>query len=114
MALAHLLSLRDPNDFAARSEWTFWHANHHAQINTRLSQMGTFMPTYILDPLADEDFLAWINRHADLHSKINAKLGFNGQDLTGLDIGRTQSVSDWVELNFSEHQNWERRIGLPL
>jgi hypothetical protein len=93
-----------PGTDAERAQWSFAHAAHHRDIAAKIYLLVKIaLPEYILDPLDPNDTGQWEYQHQQMHDNENAVLGIEGQDLTGIDWKNPNELSQWVQLNFSEH-----------
>ena len=105
MALPDLLAI-GPNGY------NLWAAAHQVSHN-KVSKF-TKTPFIIVDPIRIENYQSqrvFLLRHALAHQEANLFFNTAGPDLSELDFNNPQELQDWVDLNFTDHQNWEAKIG---
>lgn len=97
--------------YLAPGNWPLFSAAHQASHN-RVSR-ATGLNRVIVDPLNVNDPYArrvFLLDHYRAHQLANAFFGTNGPDLSELDFDDPDDVRAWVDLNFTDHQTWERLI----
>lgn len=101
--LAAVLNVpREPDD------WSLWTYNYQDAVHTidqRLSSLGISIAQYQLDPLPGNDVDNWLSRVQQSHNDINAALGFQGNDLSSVDITNIRELEPWVWLLYLELYN---------
>lgn len=112
MGLATLYNA--PADIESLMTWSFSHAGHHTQIiQFTLTQKNTILTPYILDPLNPDDMLLWEYQHQIMHNQMNSVLGIAGQNLVGIDWKDPEALSDFIDVNASEHLQANTILGIP-
>jgi hypothetical protein len=87
------------------ADWTLWSFNHaliHQQIRTALANLGVATGDYVLDPINPKDVQEWLLRVQQAHSEMNAALGLQSNDLTGVDFSNQAQTAAWIYLNWQE------------
>jgi hypothetical protein len=91
-----------PDDWSA---WSFNHAAiHYTVVDAIQTQKNKNLSQFLLDPISDVGY--WLYLHQDSHNQINAALGTQGNNLLSYDWDDPDQVQEWLNLNGSEHQNW--------
>lgn len=84
--------------------WASAHMTHHRDVIRRIYEItGATLPEYVLDPIDPEDTGVWEDQHQIMHQDMDAVLGINGFDLTGVDFDNYEQLSGWINLNANEH-----------
>jgi len=93
--------------------WSFNHAAHHIDI-VRLSFniLGARLSTFPLDPIRPDDMAAWLRNHQQMHFEMDALLGIQSSDLTGVDFSSPESLTDWIQLHAQEHYQAGQILGV--
>jgi hypothetical protein len=93
-------------------EWLFQHQQDHLEIVQKIAAArGVILPTYVIDPMLDQDFKGWALRHQNYHNDANAILGTDGSDLQTVEWKDQDQRESWYWLNWQEHQAWHKRLG---
>lgn len=101
--LAAVLNVpRSPGDWAG---WTFNYQNAVHTIDARLTALGFSVPQYQLDPLPGNDIDNYLARVQQSHNDFNAVLGFQGSDLSSVQITDPRQLEAWVWLLYLELYN---------
>ena len=113
-AIANLANIPGtPEEFL---QWSFAHANHHANINAAVyNQLGIVLPSFVLDPFNPDDAESaqtWAYQHQLMHQNQNAVLGIEGLDLTEVDWQDPGNRASWINSNFSEHFQASNFLGI--
>jgi hypothetical protein len=102
MPLIGLLSTLDSPEVV--SQWSFQHAQDHNEIDQHLLALGVVSPQVPLDPMpAFDQAEAWLFSHALKHQAMNAAYGLTGDDLGHFDLAQQQQLTEFADLNYSEH-----------
>lgn len=84
--------------------WSFAHAAHHRDINRAIYQLvQVVLPEYVFDPINPHDIEVFLYQHQDLHQRMDALLGIEGNDLLDVDFRDKNELAGWIWLNSSEH-----------
>lgn len=103
MSLASLYNI--PYDDITNWRWSFSNQDQHWRETEAIQRIFNInLQAYILDPIAVNDFGAWLYRHQAWHNQTNAVLGIIGNDLTGLDITDKSQLANWISLHGDEHR----------
>ena len=109
--LAALLNV--PHEPGELNYFSFNNADSHQQIiNAIRVQKTVDLPVYILDPIPQEDIENWLFRHQVVHNQMNAVLAIQGADLSAVDWNDKDSLADWIQLHFTEHQQASTALGV--
>ena len=93
-------------------EFSFSNQDHHIQIIKSLRRQGHDLTQYTLDPITPEDQARWARQHAQMHLDMNAALGVNSSDLSGVDFSKPDMIASWVTTHANEHFVAAQRLGL--
>jgi hypothetical protein len=84
--------------------WGFVHMAHHRDIIRLIFEtVNIVLPEFQLDPIDPNDTGTWEYQHQQMHQQMDAVLGIDGNDLTGVDWKNPSELSGWIFLNSSEH-----------
>ncbi len=94
--------------------FSFGHAADHNEIDAALLQAGlAATPPTVLDPFpALDGILAWLIRHQQKHSDVNAVLNIAGDNLLQFDFSKKADIEAFIDANFSEHDQWHQQLGV--
>lgn len=70
------------------------------------------IPFYVLDPINPEDARQFLLDHQNSHNFINGALGTVGNDLQDVEFSDQGQVAAWVDLNFTEHEQWSNVLNV--
>lgn len=102
-----------PETPEARSEWAFSHMAHHRDCIRRVAEGGgPNLQEYPLDPIDFNDPGIFIYNHQQMHNDLNTVLGVFGNDLTDVDFSKAPELSAWIQLNASEHYQYNSKLGV--
>lgn len=111
MPLPHVLY--PPSGPGGMKAWLFWHWQHHqAVVDAIKAKYGIILPTYVIDPMPDNDLSGWALRHQGYHSDVNSILGVDGIDLQSTDLGKEDERDKWLWSNLQEHRAWGSELGV--
>lgn len=111
MALANIANV--PGDNRSMAEWSFAHADHHRQITDRIKVLFNIdIPFFPIDPINIEEGTDQGYQHQEMHSAMDAVLSIAGNDLTDVDWKDEGQRSSWIWLNFIEHQQASKILGI--
>lgn len=100
-----------PKTRAEWADWAFAHAaNHRDIIRVIFERFQVELQEPLLDPF--NPTAQWIYQHQVLHSAQDTVLGIPSQDLTTVDWRDEDSVADWIQTHFVEHQAASRILNL--
>ncbi len=106
--------LNRPTDQQQLANFSFANQNHHDLVVTTLRALGsTQVNRYIMDPVSLEDMNNFLIRHQQSHNEINGVLGVAGNDLSSVNFRDVNSLESWLQLHFSEHQQWQTKTSVP-
>ena len=109
MGLANIANVPATQD--ALNEWSFSHAvNHRDIIDAIQRQFGVSLTEYIIDPFNTDNAGVWLFQHQTLHNDMNAILGIAGNDLLDVNWQDQDELSEWIFLNFTEHQQANTKL----
>jgi hypothetical protein len=109
--IADLLNV--PQSLDSFGQWSFANQDHHMLVvNGILSQRGTTLTQYQLDPIPQDAVHNWLQRHQQAHNDINAVLGVQGNDISDIDFENLHLLQAWVRLHFNEHIQWSNVLGV--
>ena len=95
-----------PDDWSA---WGFNHAALHYDVVSAITQQKSKNLTqFCLNPLDPDDLGMWLYQHQTMHNQANQALGTQGFNLLDYDLADPDSLSEFLNLNAVEHQNWSR------
>lgn len=101
-AIAALFNV--PNTQNDLSAWATAHMSHHRDIQRRIYELTSAnLPEFVLDPIDPDDIHVWEYQHQIMHQNMDAILGIDGYDLTGVDFKNSEALAAWIQLNASEH-----------
>lgn len=93
-----------PGSMPELNAWASAHASHHRDINRKIFELtGATLPEYVLEPINPHDTGVWERQHLIMHQNMDAVLGIQGFDLTGVDFTKQELLSGWIQLNANEH-----------
>lgn len=90
---------------AVPDDWRLWTFNYQDAVHTidqTLQSLGINISQYQLDPLPGNDVDNWLARVQQSHNDFNAALGFQGNDLSSVDITDKHQLDAWVDLVYLE------------
>lgn len=70
------------------------------------------IPFYVLDPISADDPRQFLLDHQNSHNAINSALGTVGNDLQDVEFRDREQLAAWVNLNFTEHEQWSTALGV--
>ena len=109
MSLTTISVAPETNEDAAA--FSFAHMRSHQDIVRVIFQnYSVNLTVFSLDP-ADLTS-TWVLNHQTMHNQMNQVLGIQGQNLTLVDWNDSESVLEWVNDNFSEHQQACQKLNL--
>ena len=109
MPLPHII--RPPSTPNGMNEWLFQHQQDHFEVVQKIGVLGVILPTYIIDPMLEQDFRGWALRHQQYHNEANAVLGTGGSDLQTVEWENQDERENWFFLNWQEHNAWHKQLG---
>lgn len=98
-----------PTTLEEWQQFSFVHAAHHFDMNSKIMQQFTVqLPDFLLDPIALNDPRVFLYQHQLAHNNIDAILnahGFavGGFDLSDVDLRNSDQAAGWIFLNASLH-----------
>jgi len=102
-----------PSSPESRSQWAFAHMAHHRDCIRRVAELGgENLTEYPLDPIDFDDPGIFIYNHQQMHNDLNSALGVFGNDLTDVEFSKPAELSAWVQLNASEHYQYNNLLGV--
>lgn len=111
MGLASIFNIPDTPE--ARLVWSFNHMAHHRDIIRRIYETRRLAtPEYAIDPININDMAVWGYQHQQMHNNMNAVLGINGNDLVDVNWKDPGELSEWIQLNGSEHYQAGNILGV--
>jgi hypothetical protein len=96
---------------ADRATWALFariHQSHHDLVAS-----ATSTPHFIIDPVnLDDDYSrrVFLLDHNRSHQLVNGFFGTAGPDLSEVDFDDPADLRAWVDLNYTDHQNWNSFI----
>lgn len=100
MSIQNLLNVPlTPGDW---TRWSFAHAQVHRAIRQALAAENFGTGDYILDPINPQAIEEWLSRVQQTHTEMNAALGLQSNDLTGVDFNDAAQTVAWIYLNWQE------------
>ena len=92
--------------------WGFHHRQSHDAIVAAINAQGGKLVTYQLDPIPKNELQDWLERDQQAHNDMNSALGTQGADLTEVNFEDANQKQAWIWLEFQEHFNVERVLGI--
>ena len=114
MGLATLLNL--PTTPELLTQFSFANQDSHRKIAAAAfaQKNGVVLPVYPVDPipLFGGGIQVFGYNHQVMHDAMDALLGIQGQDLTGLNFENEAQLSAWIQQHFIEHYQAETMLGV--
>lgn len=102
-----------PVDDKTLQYFSFPHSDNHFQIvKAVFLQSGQIIDLPVLDPLPMFALQNWLYTHQQIHNQTNSILGIAGNDLSTVDLNDPEELTSWINLNFSEHQQAMKVLGI--
>lgn len=95
----------------ARFSWAN-RVSHDLIRQTIQAKQGPTLADYVLEPIAENDWRAWLLRHALTHEQMTAAIGSLSSDLTVLDPQDPAAVAEWINVHYLEHLAVEAALGV--
>jgi hypothetical protein len=98
-------------------QWAFNHAAIHYAIFNRIPsfiapRVINGLQNFSLYPMDTNNISYWLYQHQTMHNQTNVVLGTTGYDLLSLDLGDSDVVQEWLQLNGDEHQRFNAVLGV--
>jgi hypothetical protein len=91
--------------------WSFSHQANHVDLQRVIfNKYGTNISLYALDPFRPT--MDWVYQNQVQHDAIAKVLNLQTVNLTNVDWQDEQSVAQWLELHFDQHQLASTALGL--
>ena len=101
-----------PGDDGWKEFW-FFHFQDHLEIMQKIQKFKNVKLTeYPIAPWMNEGKDVILELHQQYHNDLNEQLGLNGNDLSSLNFEKQGEVRSWVYLNYEEHYNARRKLGI--
>ena len=100
---------RTDDDWA---RWSWHHRQSHDAIVAAINAKGGKLQTYQLDPIPVNAIADWLDRDQQAHNDMNSALGTQGADLTEVNFDNENETQAWIWLEYQEHFNVERALGI--
>lgn len=111
MSLALLYNI--PTDIRSRNEWSFSNANSHLLIIQAIqAKFGRTLPSFLLDPLPDEDVPSFLARHQQMHADMAGVTGIATNNYTALDFNDPSLLAYYFNLHAAEHVATHAALGI--
>ena len=109
MALASFFET--PQSVEEMAMWSFAHQASHVDLQrVILAKKNVNIPLYALDPFRTTS--EWVYQNQVQHTAMAEALGYKGYDLTSVDWQDGDSVVQWMNAHFEEHQIASQLMGL--
>lgn len=104
------LLLNTPRSEEDWSRFSFANRTSHDKIRRALLAKGVGTGDYQLDPIAKNDLVGWLQRHAQTHIEMTAALGQRSNDLQDVDFNDEGQLAAWLNIHWLEHSNAEAAL----
>jgi len=102
-----------PTDAAGWERLSWSNRSSHNLIRQAiLAKGGPSLPDLVLEPLLENDWQAWLLRHALTHEQMTSAVGSLSTDLSVLDPRDPQALADWTAAHYLEHYAVETALGI--
>ena len=102
-----------PTDAAGWERLSWSNRSSHNLIRQAiLAKGGPSLPDLVLEPLLENDWQAWLLRHALTHEQMTSAVGSLSTDLSMLDPRDPQALADWTAAHYLEHYAVETALGI--
>lgn len=110
MTIAALFNI--PTDPQAMLRFSFHNNDSHLlAVDAIRANTGVVLPTYVIDPIPENDFPGWLYTHQSMHNSVNTALGLDGADLSDMDPTKLDQLTYWIQLHAQEHRAWGDTLG---
>ena len=102
-----------PADAAAWERFSWSNRSSHDLIRQTIrSKVGPSLPDLVLEPILENDWQAWLLRHALTHEQMTGVLGSLSTDLSVLDPRDPEALAQWIDQHYLEHYAVESALGI--